>query len=66
MSSHKMGNLLGALVFLVIAVVALYRLMVGFPIEIGGVAIGQTSTFFAFVCSAALCLILFRGTRREG
>jgi hypothetical protein len=56
-----MATLLAAIVFLAIAALALYRLLAGFPITVGGVEIGQTSSFFAFVIFAALSLILFRG-----
>jgi hypothetical protein len=61
MSSHRITTFFAGAVFLVIALLALYRLLAGFPITVGGVEIGQTSTFFVFVISAALCLMLFRG-----
>jgi hypothetical protein len=34
--------------------------MVGFPIIIAGVAIGQTASFFEFVICIALSIIFFR------
>lgn len=61
MTSSKLTQLVGALVFLALAAFALYRLFVGFPIVIGGMAVGQTSSFLAFVAFAALSLMLFRG-----
>ena len=63
MSTFRLTTIIGAIVFLAIAALALYRLMVGFPIRIGTVEIGQTSSFFAFVIFAALALMLFRGGR---
>ena len=63
MPSNKIGSLLGALIFLAIAALALYRLLVGFPISIGGAEIGQTTTFFVLVICLALSLMLFRGGR---
>jgi hypothetical protein len=63
MSTNRMFTLIGAFIFLILAAVSLYRLLVWFPITIGGYAIGQTASFFAFVISVALCLILFRGAR---
>lgn len=63
MPSHRLASLVGALVFLALALLSLYRLLVGFPISIGGHEIGQTSTFFAFAIFAALTLIMFRGSR---
>lgn len=61
MSSNRLAILIGALIFLALAAAALYRLMVGFPIVIGGMQVGQTTSFFAFVVFAALSLMLFRG-----
>jgi hypothetical protein len=62
MSTYRMATLAGAIVFLAVAALALYRLVVGFPITIGGVMVGQVATFFVLVVSAALSLILFRGS----
>ena len=61
---HRSASLIAAIVFLALALGSLYRLLVGFPVVIGGVAIGQVATFFAFVICAALALILFRGSGR--
>jgi hypothetical protein len=61
MSGHRLATIVGALVFLIIAALALYRLLAGFPITIGGVEVGQTSSFLVFVICAALSLMLFRG-----
>jgi len=63
MSSNKLVTFVAALVFLLLACVALYRLLFWFPIEIGGHAIGQTASFFAFVIFAALTLVLIRAAR---
>jgi hypothetical protein len=61
---HRSASLIAAVVFLALALGSLYRLLVGFPVVIGGVEIGQVATFFAFVICAALALILFRGSGR--
>jgi hypothetical protein len=66
MSSHKLATVIAAFVFLILAAGSLYRLLVGFPLTIGGHEIGQTSTFLAFVICAALSLMLFRGSRASG
>lgn len=63
MPSNKIGSLLGALVFLAVAALALYRLLVGFPISIGGEELGQTSTFFVLVICLALSMMLFKASR---
>lgn len=62
MSSNRLAAIIGALVFLALAAGALYRLLVGFPIVIGGMQVGQTTSFIAFVAFAALSLMLFRGS----
>ena len=61
---HRAATWIGALVFLAIAAAALYRLLFGFEITLGGMQVGQTSTFFVFVASAALFLISLQGTRQ--
>jgi hypothetical protein len=63
MSSQRIISLAGAVVLLALAALALYRLLTGFPISIGGVEIGQTSSFFAFAICAALSIMLFVGGR---
>lgn len=65
MSINRVASIVGALVFLCLAALALYRLMVGFPISIGGEEVGQTTTFFALVIFVALALVLFRGERSQ-
>jgi hypothetical protein len=54
-----------AVVFAVAAAAGFYRLMVGFPIIIGGVPIGQTASFFTFAISAALTLIFAKAAMRR-
>ena len=66
MPTHRIGSLLAALIFLALAALALYRLLVGFPITIGGMEVGQASTFFVLVISLALSFMLFRGGRAAG
>jgi len=56
----KGTNLLAGTIFLIAACAGFYRLMVGFPIVIGGMAIGQTASFFTFAISTALSFIFFR------
>ncbi len=64
MTSNKLANFAGAFVFLILAVVSLYRLLFWFPITIAGAQVGQTASFFAFVICIALSLIMFRGAMR--
>lgn len=65
MPSNRLASLVGALVFLVLTLLSLYRLLFGFEMSIGRHEIGQTSTFFALVIFAALTLIMFRGASRS-
>lgn len=60
MSSNRTFTLIGALAFAALALGSLYRLLVGFPITVGGQQIGQTTSFFAFAICTALCLMLFK------
>jgi len=61
MSGQRLISLFGAVVFLLVALVALYRLLHWFPITIGGMHVGQTASFFTFVACAALSMALFGG-----
>lgn len=61
MSSSKLANLVGGIIFLIVAAICLYRLLFWFPITIGGERVGQVATFFALAISAALGLIFLRG-----
>ena len=64
MASRKLVLSVVGLIFLLITAAALYRLLVGFPISIGGEEVGQTTTFFVLVCGAALTLMMFNEARK--
>ena len=53
MGTRKLVLSAAAVIFLLIAVASLYRLLVGFPITIGGQEIGQVITFLVLVVSIA-------------
>ena len=61
MSSHRLVTLIAAILFLFLACASLYRFLVGFPVTIAGVSVGQTATFFVMVISVAISVMLFRG-----
>jgi hypothetical protein len=65
MSGRKLAISTGALLFLLIAGAALYRLLVGFPISIGGLEVGQTASLLVFVSCAALSIMLFKSVNLE-
>jgi hypothetical protein len=64
MASRKLVLSAAALIFLLVALLGLYRLLVWFPISIGGVEIGQVGSFFAIVIGAGLSLMLFNEARK--
>ena len=64
MATRKLVLSVAAVIFLLIAAAGLYRLLVWFPISIGGVEIGQVGSFFAIVVGAGLSLMLFSEARK--
>jgi hypothetical protein len=58
--SNRVPIFLAAIIFLIGAAAGLYRLLIGFPIIVGGLPIGQTASFFTFVICAALSFIFFK------
>ena len=61
----KLATTAVAILLLVLAAVALYRLLYWFPISIGGAEVGQTTSLLTFVVCVALALMLFRGAKTE-
>ena len=61
MSAHRLATLVAGFFFAAIAILSLYRLLVWFPITIGGTPVGQVFTFFALVICTALALVFLRG-----
>jgi hypothetical protein len=64
MGTRKLVLSVAALIFLLVTLAALYRLLFGFPMSIGGEEVGQVSTFFVLVCGAALTMMLFSEARK--
>ena len=63
MDGRRLLLILGSLLFLIIGLSGFYRLMVGYPISIGGLQFGQTLSFFIFIVCVVISLILFREAR---
>jgi len=57
----RLASLAGGVIFLIIAAIALYRLLFFFELTIGGHHVGQTASFLTFAACAAISLIMFRG-----
>jgi hypothetical protein len=64
MATRKLVLTAAALIFLLLAAASLYRLLVWFPINIGGVEIGQVGSFLGLVVGAGLSLMLFSEARK--
>jgi len=64
MGTRKLVLSAAAFIFLLVTLAAVYRLLVGFPMSIGGEEVGQVATFFVLVCGAALTLMLFNEARK--
>ena len=65
MTSNKLASFAGAILFLLLALVSLYRLLFWFPITIGNLQVGQVASFFAVAIFAALSLMMFRGVKMD-
>jgi hypothetical protein len=66
MFSHRIAAFASGIVFLLIALVGLYRLLYWFPVTVAGMEIGQTVSFFAFVICAVLSVISFQALKGNG
>ena len=64
MSSHRPFTLIAAAIFMLMAFVHLYRLVVGFPLTVGGSSVGQEVSWIALFVTGGLSLMLFREARR--
>jgi hypothetical protein len=64
MATRKLVLMTAAVIFLLVAAAGLYRLLVWFPISVGGVEIGQVGSFLAIVVGAGLSLMLFSEARK--
>jgi len=60
----KPFTLIAAVIFGLMALVHAYRLIVGFPVSVGGNELGQGVSVIALIVTAGLSLMLFREARR--
>ena len=61
----KPFTMVAAAVFLLMALIHLYRIAVGLPITIGGTSVGQEVSWVALVATLFLAVGLFREARRQ-
>ena len=55
---------MAAIIFGLMAVVHIYRLVVGFPVTIGGHELGQGASIVALLITGSLSVMLFREAKR--
>jgi hypothetical protein len=65
MFRNKIYAFAGIIIFPVIALIALYRLIYWFPIEIAGRPVGQTVSFLLFIIFSVLTVMAFQDLRRR-
>ena len=65
MPFNKIYIMGGLIVFPIISLVALYRLMFWFPIEIAHHVVGQTASFLTFVIFAVLTIFCFQALTKR-
>ena len=63
-SAMKPFTTIAAAIFMLMALVHLYRVAVGFPITVGSVEIGQPVSWVALVVTAVLAVGLFKEAQR--
>jgi hypothetical protein len=64
MDAMKPFTMVAGAIFLLMALVHLYRIAVGFPIVIGGTSVGQEVSWVALAVTLVLAVGLFREARR--
>ena len=64
MTNRRPFTLIAAIIFLLMALVHLYRLVDGFSISIAGTEVGQGISIVALVVALVLSFGLFREARR--
>lgn len=63
MTPRKPFTLIAAIIFGLMALVHIYRLIIGVPIHVGNAVIGQGLSWVALVIAAGLSFGLFRESR---
>ncbi len=64
MTTNRPFTMIAAAIFLLMALAHLYRLIVGFPVTVGGSALGNGISLFALVVAGGLSVMLWREARR--
>ena len=64
MTARRPFTMLAAVIFLLMALVHVYRLIVGFDVSVGGTHLPQSISWIALVVTALLAAMLFLEARR--
>jgi len=64
MAARRPFTLIAALLFLLIALVHIYRLVAGFPVTIGGSAVPMAVSWAGAIVAGLLGVMLLRESRR--
>jgi len=64
MTTNRPFTLIAAIIFLVMALVHVYRLMTDFQVIVGTHAIPQSVSWIAIIVAGGLSVMLFRESRR--
>ena len=64
MTARRPFTMLAAAIFLLIALVHLYRIIVGFDVSVAGTHISQSVSWIAVLFTRLLAAMLFREARR--
>ena len=63
MTRNRPFTFVAAIIFMLVAIVHLYRLVAGFDVVIAGRALGQAPSIAGLVIGGLLALMLFRESR---
>ncbi|NUT01316.1 MAG: hypothetical protein HOP96_10100 [Sphingomonas sp.] len=64
MTAQRPFTMLAAGIFLLMAIVHLYRLVVGFDVAVAGTHLSQSVSWIAIIVTGLLAAMLFREARR--
>ena len=64
MTAHRPFTMLAAGIFLLMAIVHFYRLVVGLDVAVAGVQLPQSISWIAIVVTGLLAAMLYREARR--
>ena len=64
MTARRPFTMLAAAIFLLMALVHLYRIVVGFDVSVAGTDISQSISWIALLFTGLLAAMLFREARR--